>query len=258
MKKVFVITPVLNEEGNIPRLVAAWKQLQNMFSAYRFHFVLVNDGSTDGTTVVLNNSVVIHGLEHCYTMLSHEYNQGPGAAFATAFVHLSSLLTEDDIVITMEGDNTSKIEIIDTMLGRIERENVDVVLASPYAYGGGVLNTNLLRVILSFVANGIIRIFLGIHGIHTMSSFFRAFQGRTIIALQKRFSPRIIEMRGFECMVEMLKKIIILGLTVSEVPMRLDTSLRAGKSKMKILKTIMGYMRVSMRGKQWEHSQYGL
>jgi dolichol-phosphate mannosyltransferase len=252
MKKVFIITPVLNEEGNIPRLIHAWGQLRDMFTDYQFHFILVNDGSTDGTVSAVHKYVLMYGIENHYTVLSHEYNQGPGVAFSTAFIHLSSILDGDDVVITMEGDNTSKIEIIATMLGRLDRENVDVVLASPYAYGGGVLNTNLVRVVLSFVANGIIRIFLGIHGIHTMSSFFRAFQGKTILALQRRFSPGIIEMSGFECMVEMLKKIVILGFTVSEVPMRLDTSLRAGKSKMKILRTIMGYIRVSVRGKQWE------
>jgi dolichol-phosphate mannosyltransferase len=117
-----------------------------------------------------------------------------------------------------------------------------VILASPYAYGGSLGETVLWRAILSYFANGFIKVLLGIHGIHTMSSFFRLYKGSLIIKLQKRYGNRILERSGFESMVELLMKIIAVDATISEVPIELDTANRAGKSKMKVIKTGLGYL----------------
>jgi hypothetical protein len=42
-----------------------------------------------------------------------------------------------------------------------------------------------------------------------------------------------------------------LRLSISEVAMQLDVSLRKGKSKMKILKTIRGYVALGFRKSTW-------
>ena len=91
------------------------------------------------------------------------------------------------------------------------------------------------------MANVFVKEGLGLRGIMTVSSFFRLHHGTVIKKLQACYGARIIEHHGFEGIVEMLMKITFLGLTLSEVPMTLDTSRRVGKSKMKILKTVLGY-----------------
>jgi dolichol-phosphate mannosyltransferase len=93
---------------------------------------------------------------------------------------------------------------------------------------------------------------IGIHGIHTMSSFFRVHTGEIILRLQSKFGKRIIERRGFESMIEMLKKLILVNATMSEVSMKLDTALRAGKSKMKVMRTIRGYFKLFMISRKWK------
>ena len=52
----------------------------------------------------------------------------------------------------------------------------------------------------------------------------------------------IVERVGFESMVEMVMKMAMMRLAISEVAMTLDSSLRKGKSKMKIVRTIFGYL----------------
>jgi len=47
--------------------------------------------------------------------------------------------------------------------------------------------------------------------------------------------------------VEILYRAAQLGLRVSEVPMRLDGSRRAGRSKMRVLRTSLAYLRLSAR-----------
>ena len=244
--KFFVIVPVLNEVENLDKLYTSVFQLKEEFANFDLVFILVDDGSTDGTAK--RATELSKGLT--FVLLSHEKNLGPGKAFATAFAYLENKLSSEDWVMTIEGDNTSKLELVKQMFVRT-KEGYEVILASPYMYGGGVTNTTTFRVILSQVANAIIKEFIGIHGILTMSSFFRLYSGNSIIALQKYYGPKIIERNGFESMIELLHKMIYLKLTISEVAMVLDSSLRKGKSKMKIMKTIFGYLTIFSEKKKW-------
>ena len=247
-RKVYLITPVLNEAPNIPDLVAGWKHLVAELNDFRFGFILVDDGSTDGTAALARQHAA--GLE--LTVLSHETNKGPGYAFGTGFGHLHGRLEDSDIVVTIEGDNTSRLETLKIMLGRITRENADVAFASPHAYGGGIVNTSWWRVLASHAASALTKMALSIHGILTFSSFFRAYQAHVIIKLQKIYGPRILEFNGFECMIELLKKIVLQGFTISEVPMKLDTSMRKGKSKLKMMKTIRRYFHIFLVSSRWK------
>lgn len=243
-----MITPVLNEAPNIPDLAAGWKKLSSELNEFSFSFILVDDGSTDETADIAKQHA--SGLD--LTVLTHETNRGPGYAFGTGFAHLHGRLNANDIVVTIEGDNTSRLETLNIMLGRITRENADVAFASPHAYGGGIVNTSWWRILASHAASALTKIALNIHGILTFSSFFRAYQGHVIIRLQQVYGPRIIEFSGFECMIELLKKLVALGFGISEVPMKLDTSLRKGKSKLKMLKTVRKYFHIFMVAGKWE------
>ena len=137
------------------------------------------------------------------------------------------------------------------MLERALREGQDLILASPYAYGGNLGDTNVFRMILSHFANSFVKKSLGIRGIHTMSSFYRVYKGSLIKKLQIRFGNRILERSGFESMVELLMKVISLDATISEVPLKLNTANRAGKSKMKIIKTSLGYISLWKDKSRW-------
>lgn len=240
MMKLFVLVPVFNEAENLAHLFSSFQSLAldlQQFQDIRVHIVLMDDGSRDNTG---DKARALAG-NMPFTLLTHSSNQGPGKAFATGFTFLPSQLEDTDWVLTIEGDNTSRIELIRQMFIRT-REGYDVVLASPYMYGGGIANTSMLRTALSHIANAFVKELLGIHGILTMSSFFRLYRGSVIRKLQKHYGPAILERNGFESMIELLLKMLYLQTTISEVPMLLDTSRRKGKSKMKILKTIYGYL----------------
>lgn len=244
---LYMVVPVFNERGNLERLFGSFRTVAADYGAdYTVQFVMVDDGSTDGTGLAAQELAADLDL----VLLTLKVNQGPGRAFATAFRYLATQLEDDDWVVTLEGDNTSRHELLHQMFNRA-REGYDVVLASPYLYGGGITNTSALRVFMSHMANAFVKEFLGIHGIMTVSSFFRLYRATTIKKLQAHYGPQIIERRGFECMVELLMKMIYLETTISEVPMLLDTKLRAGKSKMKVTRTIRGYVSLWPRTGGW-------
>jgi dolichol-phosphate mannosyltransferase len=238
---------VLNEAPNLGRLFDGLQTVAREAVGLEMRIVLVDDGSTDETAQLARQ--LSAGLD--LTVLTHDTNRGPGNAFGTAFAHLASRVRSDDLVVTMEGDNTSRTELVAAMLRRSE-EGYDAVFASPYMYGGGILHTRPTRVILSHIANAFVKEFLGVHGILTVSSFFRLYRGACLRRLQECYGERIIERDGFESMIEVVMKMMYLRLSISELPMVLDTTLRVGRSKLNTRRTALGYMMLFRRKRLWQ------
>jgi dolichol-phosphate mannosyltransferase len=250
MPTVHVVIPALDEAANIGRVLMDVRAARERFPRkLDARVLLVDDGSSDGTSEVARSAAGDLGID----VLRHEEPQGPGRAFAGAFARLEEGLSDDDFVLTLEADNTSRVEIVERMLLR-SREGYDAVFASPYAYGGGIVRTNAVRTGLSHLANMFVKEFLGIHGILTVSSFFRLYRGTAIRRLQAHFGPGIVERAGFECMVELTLKMVYLGISISEVPMVLDSSRRVGSSKMRIGRTGLGYLALFTRKPAWRRA----
>jgi len=245
--RLFIVIPVYNEALNLPNLFTDCRKLENdLGEQLNVSFLMVDDGSDDDTANIAIN--LFRGLDLEVIRLLR--NRGPGAAFAAAFASLNGRLRNEDYVITMEGDNTSRCELISNMLIRT-LEGFDVVLASPYMYGGGFANTSLFRRFLSGGANLIVKDMLGIQGILTVSSFFRLYKGNAFLKMQQVYGVEVIERVGFESMLEMVMKMTMLNITISEIAMKVDSSRRMGKSKMKIIKTIFGYLALIKKKNQW-------
>jgi dolichol-phosphate mannosyltransferase len=248
--QLYIIIPVLNEESNVARLAASLKHLRILVGdQLHCHALIVDDGSSDHTRLEFEK----HADSLPLTILSHADNQGPGAAFATGFSHLAGKLRDGDWVATMEGDSTSRIDTLLHMLTR-RHEGYDAVLASPYAYGGGITGVEYSRVFLSHCANALAKVILGLRGFHTLSSFYRIYSSSIVLRLQEHYGAGIIEFAGFECMVELLLKLVMIGARISEVEMSLDWSTRRGRSKMRLLKAMSGYLSLLRTGWKWRRN----
>jgi dolichol-phosphate mannosyltransferase len=235
---IHLMFPAYNEAANLPQLLSS---LQNWAEkrGEECHLIAVDDGSTDETAEVLNS---FPGLP--LTVVRHKTNQGVTKAFQSGFRAWSEFpANESDLLITLEADNTSALYILDDMVAGA-RAGVDVVLASCYAPGGEIVGTNALRTALSFGANLILRCTPGMPSVHTFSSFYRAYRGPFLRRTLASFQGRLIEEEGFVCVVEMLLKFGMMGARIREVPLRLDGSRRKGASKMNVVKTIKGYLRL--------------
>jgi dolichol-phosphate mannosyltransferase len=145
----------------------------------------------------------------------------------------------------MEADGTADWGILPVFLRKIE-EGFDVAVASYYAKGGRVEGTVWYRKALSRAGNIFTRTFLPIKGIHTYSSFYRIYRPAALRGVLEHFGDFYVE-SGFSCVVELLHRIYKLGFRVTEVPMVLQGGRRVGKSKMKVMQTVRGYLRIAAR-----------
>ena len=241
---IHVVVPAFNEAGNIEVLLPAISQrFEALGEAHRV--VVVDDGSTDATADLCRQAAAT-GLP--VEVISLGTNQGPGVAFRTGFLHVLRDAAEPDLVITLEGDQTSDPAVLARMIRRAREEDDDIVLASCYLYGGGIEGTQVHRVGLSHIANGLMKKALGLSGLATLSSFYRVYQVRALRQMRERYGDQgFITTRGFECMVEVLYRAAQLRLAISEVPMVLDGSRRVGKSKMRVMRTSLAYLRLATR-----------
>src|SRR5262249_15210776 len=239
---IHVVVPAYNEAGNVAALLAQIRERVEPF-AQRWRIVVVDDGSTDGTAEECARAAAGAPIE----VVRHERNLGPGAAFRTGFLHVLQSAQPLDVVVTVEGDQTSDASILPRLLHRVWEEGDHIALASCYLYGGGIVGTHLHRVGLSHVANGLMKKALGLSGLATLSSFYRVYTAGALMALRDRYGEQFITPRGFECMVEVLYRASRLGLRISEVPVVLDGRRRVGKSKMKVLRTSMAYLVLAAR-----------
>ncbi len=237
--RVFFIFPVFNEEENI---LTVLKDLESLSSkslklSSEIIFLFVNDGSTDKTRDLLNTS-----QEKRIKVINHKINLGPGAAFSTAFEYLLELgLSPEDYIFTLEGDATSDPIALDRLVQRTT-EGDDLILASPYLYGGNFESVNTYRLLISHMATAMVKIFLGLRGLNTLSCFFRLYRGSALLALNMKYPEGIVTSKGFECAVEILFKSVQCKLRISEVPFKVDWKRRKGRSKMKIVKTTISYL----------------
>jgi dolichol-phosphate mannosyltransferase len=240
---IHVVVPVYDEAADVEGAIDGIRERLLPY-ALPHRLVMVDDGSTDGTAELCRRA---SRRDSPVEVLVHEENRGPGAAFLTGFLHVLEGADPLDVVVTMEGDRTSDPAILARLLHRVWEEGDEIALASCYLYGGEIVDVQAHRVGLSHLANGLMKKALGLSGLATLSSFYRVYQVSALAKIRARYGDRFITSRGFECMVEILYRAAQLRLRISEVPMRLDGSRRAGRSKMRLVRTSLAYLRLAAK-----------
>lgn len=230
------IVPAYNESQNLPVLMEKMASYIRVYGE-DYTVLIVDDGSSDNTEEVVKKLSVKYPLRY----LKCRVNMGPGHAFLTGLREVLNYTENNDIIITKEADNTSDLSILENMVDKINNGS-DLVLASCYADEGGIEGTSLLRIFISSSANFLLKLFFPVKGIHTYSSFYRAYKPSLLRQFFSVYGDHAIEEKGFACMVEMLIKFNRITKNISEVPMILRGNMRKGKSKMRIIKTTVDYL----------------
>jgi glycosyltransferase involved in cell wall biosynthesis len=144
---IFVVLPAYNEAEALPRL------LRRITSTSRTHFgsglrvILTDDGSADGTPELARQVAAAEDL--CLEVVSRAVNQGLGAAIKTGLTTaLARSNDHDDVIVTMDADDTHLPGLIPRMVQMIEEGN-DLVIASRFQPGALMLGIPRYRQLLS-------------------------------------------------------------------------------------------------------------
>ena len=153
--------------------------------------------------------------------------------------------SDNDFVITMDADNTHDPCLIPDMIG-LCKKGADLVISSRYVTNGNQIGVPRYRVVLSKGINFLIRL-RAKSNIKDYTSGYRCYRASTIRKLLSIYGDRFIESDGFEVNLELLAKSVNLSAKIVELPMVLNYGLKKGRSNLKLVQTMLRYVRVLIR-----------
>jgi dolichol-phosphate mannosyltransferase len=232
---IYILLPAYNEERDIGTLLdRICDAMQSL--PYSYKVFVVNDGSTDGTVTTVNRCQGAMPIE----LIDHGVNKGLGQAMLTGLCRAAEVIQDDDVLITMDADNTHDPQLIRAMLEKV-KAGAGLVIASRYEHGGEEVGLSETRSFLSRGASGLLKLFFPIPGAKDYTCGYRAYRGAELKRAFQVYGNQLVEERGFTCMAEILIKLRAVGVKVAEVPLVLRYDLKSGQSKMKVVRTILRY-----------------
>ena len=222
---ISVVIPCFNEAEGISRLakeLLAWKA--RVDEQYRIDWILVDDGSTDGTLECLHRAFADWDN---ITILRHEINRGITAAVLTG---IRAARTE--IVCCLDSDCSYAPEELCGMIPRLD-DSVAVVTASPYHPLGRVEDVPAWRLGLSRAASFLYRCVIR-QKLHTYTSCCRVYRRSAVVDVPVRQT-------GFVGMVEIVARLDQQGHRIVEHPAVLRVR-KLGRSKVKLIRTIISHL----------------
>ncbi len=236
--KVYYILPSYNEALNIPTLL---NSINTFYKKKKISIivVIINDGSSDNTLSVIQKSKKKISKQIKIVVLSHKVNLGLGTALKTGFNYVFKNSRDNDIIVTMDTDNSHTIKLSYDLANIIMLKNKDIVIASRYRQNSKIKGLEASRKLLSYTAAILFKIFYPIENVRDYTSGFRAFKIRKIKKIIKK-NKNFFSETGFSASVDILLKLYPFKKQINfyELPINLRYDLKQGKSKMKILKTI--------------------
>jgi polysaccharide deacetylase family protein (PEP-CTERM system associated) len=226
---VTVVVPCYNEELVLPYLARTLAAVEKRLAdAYDLRWVFVDDASTDGTRAALRE---LFGDRPDTRIVAHETNRGVARAILTGVEAAGT-----EIVASIDCDCTYDPNQLADLVPLLA--DADLVTASPYHPRGEVRNVPEWRLVLSRGLSGLYRLVLRSR-LHTYTSCFRAYRRSAVVDLPIREG-------GFLGVAETLGVLDLRGYRIVECPAVLEVRM-LGRSKMKVLKTMAGHLRLLAR-----------
>lgn len=239
---VFLVLPAFNEEENLAVVLDDCAQATKD-AGRQLRIVLVDDGSTDGTSKIARAWAAEQPLE----LIVHGVNQGLGSTMHDGLKRAAELAGPDDVIVTMDADNTQPASLIPRMLEAMEAGK-DLVIASRFRPGAQVVGLSMFRRGLTIASSWLYRAIRPIPGVRDYTCGFRAYRGSLMQKAFSVYNGRFVTEPGFTCMAEILVKLGALTPAIHEVPMILRYDRKKGASKMPVGRTVRRSLNLLLRG----------
>lgn len=222
-----LVLPTYNESENLPALIAAIQALPT-----RVDVIIVDDNSPDGTgaladalvaqaTAPLIRPVAGDDAGRAVEVIHRPGKLGLGTAYAAGFGR--ALAAGADLILTMDADFSHDPSYLPAILEASRR--CDLVIGSRYTPGGGVRDWGWNRKALSWTANAVAHLLLGLQA-RDCTAGFRCYRRRVL----ETVNPQTIRANGYSFLIELLYRCQRRGFTIGEVPI-IFTDRKLGHSK---------------------------
>jgi dolichol-phosphate mannosyltransferase len=225
--RLAVIVPCCNEADSLAKLSAELVRLRAALAErYDVELILVDDGSTDQTWILLQD---FFGGQREVQLVRHPSNRGLAAAIRTGLTQ-----TTADVAASLDADCTYDPLQLVPMLDLLAPD-VDLVVASPYHPAGEVRGVPAWRLALSRLASRLYGAVMR-NRLHTYTSCVRIYRRSSVIGLPPTSG-------GFVGIVELIWQLDRRGGKIVEYPAIL-TARQTGRSKMRVARAALTHSRL--------------
>lgn len=236
-----VIVPTYNEAENVATLVHQLRALPG-----NVHVLVVDDNSPDGTGQIADG---LAAHDSGVRVLHRAAKEGLGEAYKAGF--REGLRRGYLYLCTMDADFSHNPDRIPDLLTKAT-QGYDLVVGSRYVPGGQIVDSTQLRKLISYGANWLAHMFLGIH-VRDCTAGFRCYRRQVLetIDLDSIFSS------GYSFLVEMAFHCQRAGYRIGEVPITF-VNRRMGVSKIsriEIYKAFYTLLRLRTGALPWQQME---
>ena len=233
---IYIILPAYNEEKNLLQIFKKIDVIRRKL--YPFKVILIDDCSSD-------NTQKLEKKKYNYQIIyrRHNPNKGLSITLETGFKLISKIAKKDDIVVTLDSDDTHPVSIIPKMVKKIKLGN-DLVIASRFISGSKVNGVTKMRNIMSYGAKILFKIFYPFKNLNDYTCNYRCYNYNLIKEILK--DKKFFKNEDFNIAAKILIKIISTkkNLKLKEVPFTLNYQYKIGQSKMNLMRTIFLTLRL--------------
>ena len=200
-----VIIPTYNEKENIAAIIDAVMNLP-----IRFHVLVIDDGSPDGTANIVKDLMATKFPETLH-IVERQGKQGLGTAYIAGFRW--AIEHKADYIFEMDADFSHNPDDLLKLYEACANEGADLAIGSRYVTGVNVVNWPMGRVLMSYFASFYVRTVLGV-SIRDTTAGFVCYRRQVLetIELDK------IRFKGYAFQIEMKFTAYKCGFTIKEVP----------------------------------------
>ena len=221
MHKTLLIIPAYNEEANIYKTIQSIERYNNKHKA-SFDYIVINDGSTDGTEKVL--------VDNCIPHISHPKNRGIGFAVQSGYKY--ALKNKYEFAVQFDGDNQHDVAFVEKIISPLREGTADLVIGSRFvskdAKNDNFRSSFARRIGIKLISQ-VIKLKTGFR-IYDATSGFRAVNRATIKLFAKHYPEKYPEPIS-------TAELIQNGGAISEVPVRMKAR-DGGKSSIHGFKNV--------------------
>jgi dolichol-phosphate mannosyltransferase len=228
-----MVLPTYNEVENLARLLSRLRRLPG-----DVHVLVVDDGSPDGTGRIADE---IAAGDAGVNVIHRSHKLGLGTAYVAGFRF--GLEKGYQYLCTMDADFSHPPEELPQMLDRAAA-GAGLVIGSRYVPGGRVVGSTLPRKLISYCANWLAHIILGIQA-RDCTAGFRCYRREVLESIDLS----VIFSNGYSFLIEMAYYCERAGVRTAEVPITF-VNRTAGTSKInraEIVKALYTVVRLRLR-----------
>ncbi len=202
LDRVLVITPTYNEAENIEPIIARLRE-----AVPTAHSLIVDDNSPDGTGAIADRMAAADDHIH---VLHRPGKGGLAAAYLAGFAW--GLDAGYDVLVEMDADGSHQPELLPEMLTALRDRDADMVKGSRWMRGGAT-DQDKSREMLSRLANIWVQVAMNLP-VRDSTGGYNVFRS----SILRRMNLEGVASKGYTFQVDMTRRVIEAGGTVTEVP----------------------------------------